>query len=233
MAVLLEGRKALHWLNSILISLMVSMLGLLETGTPISCFPSYGTGNMQSSSKGYDTCLGPKQLEALKAIYAGPMDKRTNTTVYPGFSLGSERELLAQETLLYKAYAAPLLQNLIFHNLSYDIDTFSFERDVAQVDAIAGPLIDEIGVDLGAFQRRGGKMVVTQETDIESGRQDHEALPNGLHADQASDENVCGDANYSSEASFAFEEMLGCLKDLRGRYEIPDKFIEMLRRAQN
>ncbi|KAJ5896225.1 uncharacterized protein N7473_005624 [Penicillium subrubescens] len=115
-----------------------------------------------SSSKGYDTCLGPKQLEALKAIYAGPMDKRTNTTVYPGFSLGSERELLAQETLLYKAYAAPLLQNLIFHNLSYDIDTFSFERDVAQVDAIAGPLIDEIGVDLGAFQRRGGKMVVTQ-----------------------------------------------------------------------
>ncbi|KAJ5896226.1 uncharacterized protein N7473_005625 [Penicillium subrubescens] len=63
--------------------------------------------------------------------------------------------------------------------------------------------------------------------------QDHEALPNGLHADQASDENVCGDANYSSEASFAFEEMLGCLKDLRGRYEIPDKFIEMLRRAQN
>lgn len=101
-------------------------------------------------------------MEALKAIYAGPMDKRTNTTVYPGFSLGSERELLAQETSLYKAYAAPLLQNLIFHNLSYDIDTFSFERDVAQVDAIAGPLIDEIGVDLSAFQRRGGKMVVTQ-----------------------------------------------------------------------
>lgn len=115
-----------------------------------------------SSSNANDTCLSPKQLEALKAIYAGPTDKRTNTTVYPGFSLGSERELLAQETLLYKAYAAPLLQNLIFHNLSYDIDSFSFERDVAQIDAIAGPLIDEIGVDLSAFQRRGGKMIVTQ-----------------------------------------------------------------------
>lgn len=90
------------------------------------------------------------------------MDMSTNTTVYPGFSLGSESELLLQETWLYKAYAAPLLQNLIFHNLSYDIDTFSFERDVAQVDATAGPLIDEIGADLSAFQRRGGKMVVTQ-----------------------------------------------------------------------
>lgn len=47
MVVLLEGRKGLHWLNSILISLMASMLGLLEIGTPISCFPSYGMGNMQ------------------------------------------------------------------------------------------------------------------------------------------------------------------------------------------
>ncbi|GLI78677.1 hypothetical protein PoHVEF18_006998 [Penicillium ochrochloron] len=189
------------------------------------------------------------------------MDKRTNTTVYPGFSLGSERELLAQETSLYKAYAAPLLQNLIFHNLSYDIDTFSFERDVAQVDAIAGPLIDEIGVDLSAFQRRGGKMVVTQgwtdplnaatwpiqhleqlqqsstekanKTSSLRWRDDDEVPPNGHDADQPSDENVCGGANYASEASFAFEEMLGCLKDLRDRYEIPEKFIQMLRQAQN
>jgi hypothetical protein len=106
--------------------------------------------------------LSLQQLEALKAIYAGPKDTKTNSSVYPGFSLGSERELLAQETLLYKEYAAPLLQNLIFHNLSYDIDTFSFEHDVAKVDAVAGPLIDEIGVDLSAFQRHGGKMIVTQ-----------------------------------------------------------------------
>ncbi|KAJ5438709.1 uncharacterized protein N7458_009707 [Penicillium daleae] len=119
-----------------------------------------------SSATGYSnenhTCLSLRQLEALKAIYAGPKNTKTNSSVYPGFSLGSERELLAQETLLYKEYAAPLLQNLIFHNLSYDIDTFSFEHDVAKVDAVAGPLIDEIGVDLSAFQRHGGKMIVTQ-----------------------------------------------------------------------
>lgn len=90
------------------------------------------------------------------------MDTRTNTYVYPGFSLGSERELLVQETSLYKEYAAPLLQNLVFNNLSYDIDTFNYEQDVARVDAVASSLIDEIGVDLSAFQRRGGKMVVTQ-----------------------------------------------------------------------
>jgi hypothetical protein len=32
---------------------------------------------------------------------------------------------------------------------------------------------------------------------------------------------------------FAFEEMLKSLKDLANKSEIPDKFIEMLRRAQN
>ena len=90
------------------------------------------------------------------------MNTRTNTSIYPGFSLGSERELLEQETWLYKEYSAPLLQNLVFNNLSYDIDTFDYDRDVAKVDAVASPLIDEIGVDLSAFQRHGGKMVVTQ-----------------------------------------------------------------------
>jgi len=67
-----------------------------------------------------------------------------------------------------------------------------------------------------------------------SSRHDHEALPNGLNADHPSDENACGDANYSSDATaFAFEELLGSLKDLRDRYEVPDKFIKMLQRAQN
>jgi hypothetical protein len=30
------------------------------------------------------------------------------------------------------------------------------------IDEVAGPLIDEIGVDLSAFRRHGGKMIVTQ-----------------------------------------------------------------------
>lgn len=78
---------------------------------------------------------------------------------------------MAQEALLYKEFAAPLLQNLVFHNLSYDIDTFNYERDVARVDGVASPLIDEIGVDLSTFQRRGGKMVVTQGKYMFCGRE--------------------------------------------------------------
>ncbi|GFF58716.1 uncharacterized protein XCC2094 [Aspergillus udagawae] len=137
--------------------------GLIEN--PLGCnfdIDSLACLREVSTSMTNRTCLNPVQLESLKAIYAGPMDTTTNTTIYPGFSLGSERELLAQETSLYEAFAAPVLQNLVFHNLSYDIDTFSFGLDVAKVDEVAGPLIDEIGVDLSAFRRHGGKMIVTQ-----------------------------------------------------------------------
>lgn len=69
---------------------------------------------------------------------------------------------MLQETSLYLAYAAPLLQNLVFHNLSYEVDSFDFDKDVARVDSLASPLIDEIASDLDAFRLRGGKMIVTQ-----------------------------------------------------------------------
>ncbi|KAJ5408027.1 hypothetical protein N7509_001910 [Penicillium cosmopolitanum] len=108
------------------------------------------------------TCLSPKQIQSLKSIYAGPRNPRTGAIIYPGFEFGSERELMLQETSLYLAYAAPLLQNLVFHNLSYEVDTFDFDKDVAKVNSLASPLIDEISSDLDAFRLRGGKMIVTQ-----------------------------------------------------------------------
>lgn len=108
------------------------------------------------------TCLSAAQFHALSAFYAGPRDPKTNQTTYPGFSFGSEREWMMQETSLYIAYTTPILQNLVFRNLSYDVNTFDFGQDVAKVNAVASPLIDEIGVDLSAFQRHGGKMIVTQ-----------------------------------------------------------------------
>ncbi|KAJ5112429.1 hypothetical protein N7532_000474 [Penicillium argentinense] len=137
--------------------------GLIEN--PLRCRFDVNTlvcSSQTAASKQNQACLSPKQLEALKAFYAGPQNPRTHAKIYPGFSLGSEREWLMQETSLYLDYAAPLLQNLVYHNLSYDIDTFDFDRDVAKVNFAAGPFIDETSVDLTSFRQRGGKMIVTQ-----------------------------------------------------------------------
>lgn len=82
--------------------------------------------------------------------------------MYPGFVLGSETEWLQQETSLYLQYGVPILQNLVFQNLSFDYTKFDWSSDVDAVDQFATPLISETSPDLRAFKCRGGKMIVTQ-----------------------------------------------------------------------
>lgn len=102
-------------------------------------------------------CLNAAQGATVNAFYAGP-----GQNVYPGFAPGSEAEWLVQESELYLAYAVPILQNLVFKNLSYDYETFNFGSDVQVVDEVAGPLITATSPNLSAFRDRGGKLIATQ-----------------------------------------------------------------------
>jgi feruloyl esterase len=107
-------------------------------------------------------CLTAPQLAGAEAFYTGPKDVRTGATIYPGFSLGSESQWLAEEQILYKIYAVPLLQNLVFNNLSWDMTTFNYGSDVDLVSSKAGAYIDHRGLDLTAFHRAGGKIITSQ-----------------------------------------------------------------------
>lgn len=111
------------------------------------------------------TCLNAAQLEAAKAIYAGPKDVRDGSAVYPGFSVGSEVEwTVGQEGLLAEAFSIPILQNLVYDDLTYDSDAFNWGSDIDDVDNNAGVLIDETSTNLTAFRNAGGKMLVSQGT---------------------------------------------------------------------
>ena len=102
-------------------------------------------------------CLNTTELATFHAIYSGP-----GPEVYPGFAKGSEAEWLVQEEDLYTAYAVPILQNLVFKNLSYDYTSFDFKKDYKIVDEVAGPLITATSPRLDAFKLRGGKLIATQ-----------------------------------------------------------------------
>ncbi|OGE50831.1 hypothetical protein PENARI_c015G04675 [Penicillium arizonense] len=137
--------------------------GLIEN--PLHCpfnIRSLACPDSSKTSKSNVTCLTQPQIKAIEAIYAGPTDSRNGDVIYPGYTLGSEKEWLLQETSLYLNYSTPILQNLVFNNMSFDISQFDFGADVDKVDAIASPLIDGISTDLSAFRKRGGKMIVTQ-----------------------------------------------------------------------
>jgi feruloyl esterase len=108
------------------------------------------------------TCLTKSQLSAFHDIYSGPVRSDNGKSLYPGFSLGSETEWLLQEGDLAEAFSIPILQNVVYDDLSYDSDTFNWASDVGDVNRNAGRHIDEISPDLSAFRGAGGKLLVTQ-----------------------------------------------------------------------
>jgi len=86
----------------------------------------------------------------------------TGAPLYPGFDLGSESGWAAQEGYLADAFSIPILQNLVYKNLSYNASTFNWASDVGDMDAKAGTYIDEISPNLSSFIGRKGKLLMTQ-----------------------------------------------------------------------
>lgn len=129
---------------------------------PLKCEFNISSLLCNSSTVVNSTCLTPSQLETVKAIYAGPPTSNITGEIYPGLCFGSEIEWLGQEQQLSDIFAIPTLQNLAFHDADYDLSKFDYNTQVAQVDQNAGQYIDEISVNLTAFRKRGGKMLVTQ-----------------------------------------------------------------------
>ncbi|KAI6823148.1 tannase and feruloyl esterase [Hortaea werneckii] len=129
---------------------------------PLACnfdLASLACGNDTSNAT---FCLTATQLEAAKAIYAGPTRPDSGSQIYPGFSFGSEREWAMQVGELAEAFSIPLLQNLVYNDLNYSADSFDWESNVVDVDVKAGTHIDEISPDLSTFRSCGGKLLVTQ-----------------------------------------------------------------------
>lgn len=134
---------------------------LLEN--PLACNFSIDALACGTTASNSSECLTPALLNAAKAIYAGPKDVRDGSAVYPGFTLGSETEWAqGQEGSLAEAFSIPILQNLVYGNLSYDSNTFNWGSDIDDVDENAGAFIDETSMDLRVFRNAGSKMLVSQ-----------------------------------------------------------------------
>ncbi|KAM0715043.1 hypothetical protein Q7P37_009508 [Cladosporium fusiforme] len=129
---------------------------------PLDCSFDVSTLACDPADTNSSTCLTPEELDAAKAIYAGPHDAKTNKPLYPGFTPSSEIEWAMQQGELSDAFSIPILQNLVYNNLSYNASTFNWASDVADLDARAGSLIDAIDPDLSAFHASGGKLLISQ-----------------------------------------------------------------------
>ncbi|KAI1776253.1 feruloyl esterase [Hypoxylon cercidicola] len=134
--------------------------GVLEN--PLLCDFDISSLECKSSGTNSSACFTPAQIATAQKIYTGPVDSRSNITLYPGFSVGSETEWMLQEGYLADIFSIPILQNMLFNNLSYDASTFNWGTDVDAVNARVGTLIDETSPDLSALKASGAKMIVSQ-----------------------------------------------------------------------
>ncbi|KAL0571964.1 hypothetical protein V5O48_009990 [Marasmius crinis-equi] len=128
---------------------------------PLACNFDLSTLACSSSESSPTNCLNDTQLAAAHAVYSGPHSSEY-PSIYPGFSLSSEAEWALQLGSLADAFSIPILQNLVYDNLTYDPSQFDWDVSVGDVDERAGKFIDAIGSDLTAFRDRGGKLIVYQ-----------------------------------------------------------------------
>ena len=93
-------------------------------------------------------CLSAAQVDAVKALYAGPRDRSTGAQLYPGYAFGSETVGLAPNSPLIgwslywadpekpgEPQRADFFRHWAFHDASWDWWTFDWSKDVDRATA--------------------------------------------------------------------------------------------------
>ncbi|KAG6364975.1 hypothetical protein INS49_006580 [Diaporthe citri] len=84
---------------------------------------SSSNNNNNRSAANSTECLSASQVAAFQKIYDGPRNS-TGHSLYPGFTFGSENELIQQTSgSLFNSFTALILQNVVFNDLSYDVNS--------------------------------------------------------------------------------------------------------------
>lgn len=160
----IDGQKILDFVESAVLYHCDELDGVKDglVENPLVCDFDITTLACDSTATNSTQCLSASQIAAFQKIYDGPRNS-TGHSLYPGFTFGSENELIQQTSgSLSNSFTASILQNVVFDDLTYDVNSFDWDADVALIDQRVGTLIDEISPDLSAFRARGGKLLVTQ-----------------------------------------------------------------------
>jgi feruloyl esterase len=122
------------------------------------------------------SCLTDAQLTALRKIYAGASDPHTGAAIEPGFEPGGEGEPAGPEPDGWAAWivgsapgaagasgqyrlASAFFASMVFERPGYDLRRLDLSRDVGATDAKLASILNPENPDLGAFAKRGGKLI--------------------------------------------------------------------------
>lgn len=116
------------------------------------------------------TCLTADQLQAVEALYQGPVNSRSHRQIFPGFALGSEafwRQVLVGQSVPGGSAASFFQDGVFAGQEGFNFQSINFDRDVKLTDtkpASGGETwaqaLDANDPDLAPFRRRGGKLIM-------------------------------------------------------------------------
>jgi feruloyl esterase len=122
--------------------------------------------------KGADapSCLTAEQLQAVQALYQGPVNPRTHQQIFPGFARGSEafwRQVLVGLATPGGSSASFFRDGVFAGQSGFNFLNVNFDSDVALTDAKAaaggvtwGNALNANNADLTPFKQRGGKLIM-------------------------------------------------------------------------
>lgn len=122
--------------------------------------------------KGADApdCLTAEQLQAVQALYQGPVNPRTHQQIFPGFTRGSEtfwRQVLVGLPVPGGSSASFFRDGVFAGQAGFNFLNINFDSDVAFTDAKPagsgetwGTALNANNADLTPLKRRGGKLIM-------------------------------------------------------------------------
>jgi len=115
-----------------------------------------------------DSCLTPPQVATLEKLYGG-LTTASGQKIFPGFVPGAETgpggwglwlSGAAPDSSLEYAFATQFFKNMVHKDPAWDYRGFSVDRDLKAADGAVGSTLNAVNPDLGAFQKRGGKLIL-------------------------------------------------------------------------
>ncbi|MBO9499525.1 MAG: tannase/feruloyl esterase family alpha/beta hydrolase [Novosphingobium sp.] len=110
-------------------------------------------------------CLSPAQVATARHFYQGVRDA-AGKPFYPGYAPGAEGEgstwslWLTGATPQHGKFSTQFFRNMVHNDAAWDFGSFDPARDYALARARVGGDLDADNPDLGAFFRRGGKLIM-------------------------------------------------------------------------
>jgi hypothetical protein len=121
-----------------------------------------GSGTGAGAAAAEASCLTPAQVTALRGIYQGPRNPRTNKPIFAGFEPGSEA-MFPVQTAGKEPFgvAFTYFRDIVFKDPKWDFRSFDYDKDVTLSMQVGSKALDVAPTGLDKYFAGGRKLLLS------------------------------------------------------------------------